>query len=84
VNIHVAGEALGFTLLEPFGATVECLYEGNIFGLLEVAAEGTVSRGRSVRELTGLTRIRGSGLCPARGTFTVSFIIRPTLTIRLI
>jgi len=83
VNIHIAGEQLGFRLLEPFGGTIECLYEGNVFGLLNVTA-GTVTRARAVRELTALARVSGSGICPARGSFSGEFAIRPTLTIRLV
>lgn len=84
VNVHIAGEQLSFRLLEPFGGTIECLYEGSVFGLLQVTAEGTVRTATAVRSLTALPRISGSGLCPARATFEGTFNIRPTLTIRLL
>jgi hypothetical protein len=85
INFHIQGVQFRLLLLEPFGGTQECLYEGNAFGLIEIAREtGVISRARAVRELTGLTRIRGGILCPARGTFSGEFRVRPNLTIRLI
>jgi hypothetical protein len=84
INFHIQGTQFNLRLLEPFGGTVECLYEGNGFGLIEISA-GVISRARAVRELTGLTRIRGNELvCPGRGSFSGTFTVRPNLTIRLV
>lgn len=84
INGHIQGAQFNEVLLEPFGGTIECLYEGSIFGLIEIVREtGTITRGRAVRERTGLARIRGSGLCPARATFSSAATITPTLTILL-
>jgi hypothetical protein len=84
ISFLIQGTQFQLRLLEPFGGTIECLYEGLSFGLITVNAEGTITRARAVRELTGLTRIRGSFLCPARGSFAGEFNVRPTLTIRLV
>jgi hypothetical protein len=84
VNATIHGAQFNLVLLEPFGGTVECLYEGEVWGLISVRETGTVTEARSVRELTALTRIRGSSICPARSTFEGSGVVSPTLTIRLI
>jgi hypothetical protein len=82
-NFHIHEVRFRFVLLEPFGATVECLTEGNAFGLIEVTVEGNIRRASAVRALTGLTTT-GWELCPRLWSWSGSFNFRPTLTIRLL
>jgi hypothetical protein len=85
VNIHVKGFQTGSVFLEPFGGTVECLYEGNVFGLIRITRETGTSNSASVAtERTALARTRGGAACPARVTFEGTFSIRPTITIALL
>jgi hypothetical protein len=68
-------------VLEPFGGTAECLYEGTVYGLWL----GTnIGSGELDDTATSLPRIRGGFVCPARGDLEGSLLVRPTLTIRLI
>jgi hypothetical protein len=83
INFHIQNVQFTIRILGPFGETQDCLYEGNGFGLIVVNADGTITRARAVEPTTRLPRIRGGGLCPARGSFTGSFLVRPTLTITL-
>jgi hypothetical protein len=84
INFHIQRVQFRLLLLGPFGETVECLYEGDAFGLITVNAEGTITRAETRRELTRLPQIESTGLCPERGTFEARFTVRPTLTIRLL
>lgn len=85
INFWIQGTQFNLILLEPFGGTIECLYEGDSFGLITVTQPGsTITRAEAVTAATALARLRGSGLCPARGTFRGTFAVRPTLTIRLL
>lgn len=84
INFHIQGRQINFVLLEMFGGTVNCLYEGNGFGLISVNADGTVTRARAVTERTALARIVGSGMCPARLTWRADLTVSPTLTIALL
>lgn len=85
VNVHIQGEQINFILLEPFGGTIECLYEGDVYGLLIIRQpESTANSANAVTERTRLARIRGSAFCPATGMGGSGFTVRPTLTIRLI
>jgi hypothetical protein len=87
VNIHMRGEQIKIRYQVPLFGLIECLYAGNVFGLIEIVREtGVVTRARSVLETTRLERVLGSGLCPERGTFSTPEGLRvsPTLTIRLV
>jgi hypothetical protein len=86
VNIHIQGVQLRDVILGPFGETIECLYEGAVFGLIAIRRETrTATEARAVRERTRLRRISGSAFgCPPEGTFEGSFSVTPTLTIELI
>lgn len=85
INFHVQRTQFKLIVLEIFGGTVECLYEGDVYGLIVVRQpESTITSGRAVEGRTRLPRIRGSGLCPTRGTLSGEFTVRPALTIRLI
>jgi hypothetical protein len=84
VNIHVSNYQTNLTAFDPFGGSVECLYEGNVFGLIPVTETGVASRASVVTERTALNRVRGGTVCPARATFEGEFNLRPTLTIALI
>jgi hypothetical protein len=83
-NIHIQNVQHTVRLLDVFGVTQNCLYEGNIFALVTVNAEGTITRARAVRERTALPRISGGAFCPERGTLSGEFSVRPTLTIALL
>jgi hypothetical protein len=68
INFHVSGLQFNQRLLEPFGGTIGCLYEGNGFGLFSVSRR-IISQWSPVTSITGLTRTSGSGICPARATW---------------
>jgi len=82
INFHLRGTQFKWRLTEPFGGTIECLYEGDVFGLITlnrgVAESGSIVRGR-----TALPKIEGSALCPARGSWEGSFTI-PRITVTLL
>jgi hypothetical protein len=85
INFRIRGIKFNLVLLEPFGGTLECLYEGEGHGLIVVNADSTITRARAVRELTSLRRVSGRGFgCPAAGTFEGEFRVLPTLTIVLV
>jgi hypothetical protein len=84
INFHIQRVQFLFRVLDIFGVTHACLYEGNAFGLIVVNAEGTITRGRAVSERTLLPLIEGDFFCPERGTLGGEFRVRPTLTIALL
>jgi len=85
INVHIQNIQLRIDLLGPFGETVRCLYEGNVFGLIRIRQpEGTVTRATAVEERTAIPGISIAAPCPARATFRAEYEIRPTLTIALL
>lgn len=84
INFHIQGFKFSLFLLEPFGGTIECLYEGNAFGLFEIRETGTLERASAVRALTRFSRTRGSTMCPGSGSLEGSFNLQPRLTIILL
>jgi hypothetical protein len=86
IDISIAATQFLLRLLEPFGGTTECLYEGTVFGLIEIREpEATVTGGRIVEALTRLPLRRSRGIgCPETVTLLGEVNVRPTLTIRLL
>jgi hypothetical protein len=85
INFHIQGFRLKFVVLGAFGETIECLYEGNVFGLFVVRAEGTIRDARLVKERTNLANIEGPRTCPGRGTLEIAGLtLSPLLTIALL
>jgi hypothetical protein len=84
INFHIQNVQLALRLLDSFGATEECLYEGHLFGLITVNADNTITSERAVMESTGLQRISGGVFCAERITLSAPFRVRPTLTIALL
>jgi len=83
VNFHIQEAQFKLSLTELFGATVECLYKGNVFGLVRIE-RGTARTASIVLERTLLERQEGSAFCPARGTISGELAISPNLRVRLV
>jgi len=82
INFHIE-KAQFLIMLGPFGEEIECLYEGNVFGLFAIV--NNVGRtGEIVLPRTRLRRIEGAFLCPAEATLSGGFTVAPALTIRLV
>jgi hypothetical protein len=84
INFHIQNVQYPLRNLDAFGVTQDCLYEGNVFALIVVNADGTITRVRVSSVRTALPRISGSFFCPERGTLSGNFSVRPTLTIALL
>ncbi len=83
INFHIQGvQYEAERVLEVI--TLSCLWEGDVYGLIDVQREtGRAASARVVLERTSLRATRGVG-CPEPARFEGSFTVTPALTIELI
>jgi len=85
VNVHITGIQFKFSRFLTIVGSIECLWEGSVFGLISINREtGAVVSARAVLERTSLRKIEGEAFCPEPSRFEGTFAVSPAVTIRLI